>query len=342
MKPSVLFVTETFLKYGGVETRVRMYAEAYRRKGWNVYIKPTIYRAGYERKLFDLGNNCFVNTCLLLFWSVIKKIKIIEYQSGSEEDVRFFPRVLHFFGIKLGIVFHGKAGENLLKKINLFDYSLCVSEIQKIRQQALSSCVVVPNALPRCINKWKWANQSRALYISRLDEDKRPSLEAFVSFCLKFKVKMDIAGEGYLLEELKRKMEEKYGAETIHFLGGINTMSFLKKSIEKYLFIGGIGNVALEALSVGYPVLVSPLVGKENCFFVKETNYEKLRFCNFSPHNRLEIINFEQDVRNVKQDIINLHDGKSGETCLSPKIISQKYDFDAVFERYWLEIVCIK
>lgn len=336
MKPAILFLTETFLQHGGVETRIRLYAQAYWARGWNVYIEPTQYRNSTPDN-FKLGKNGFINTCWLVWWKFTRHIRIIEWQSGSSENIKFYPFIMRLLGVHLGIVFHGVVGKEIESKITNFHYALCVSEVQKKRYPALAGCTVIPNALPRLkdsFNIWKWQKQTRALYISRLDKDKMPSILAFIRFCNTHHIPMDIAGTGYILQNLK----EQYGGKNIHFIGPIDTKTFLQNQQHKYLFVGGIGQVALEGITQGYPVLITPLTGEEYCFFATNENLEKLQFYNFSPHTPQEAVCFEKDIQATRYKLQQLQRGEYKTSWLSIEQVFAKYDFNQIFERYWNQV----
>lgn len=230
-------------------------------------------------------------------------------------------------------MFHGLVGPDVLQNMRYFHYAICVSEAQQKRYQALSACTVIPNTLPAIGTLsaiWQWQGQTRALYISRLDEDKMPSIQAFIDFCTKYHIHMDIAGSGFILQHLK----EKYGSE-ICFLGAIDTNMFLQNQRHKYLFVSGIGQVALEGLASGYPVLIAPLIGEKYCFFVTNENLQKLQIYNFSPHTETEAACFEVDIKQAHHQLKQLLQGTYKTSWLSQEQVFAKYNFNKMFDKYW-------
>lgn len=341
---AIVFITELYLDYGGVETRCRQYVRFWKRRGWNAYIAATRPSVRGEEFLRGLRRCAFWNTCLLCWWRFTLKVRAVEWQSGGTGKIYFYPRILHLAGIRTGVVFHGQAAPRAGRMIEKIDYALCVSPVQKKRFPFLQSCDCVVNAVSVSVPCWKFSGQKKALLVSRCDKDKASSIYAFIHFCLKMGISFDVVGDGnfrFRAEKLARQLCKKKGLSAPRFFGKKPAEKFLREHASAYLFAAGIGLSALEAAAAGYPVLLVPLAGRNRCFFLKEENFSALQFCNFSPHTVAECLPFTQDISSVRTDLQKLLSGKSHFLSIPLSYLNDR-SVEKVQAQYWESVWRVK
>ncbi len=156
---------------------------------------------------------------------------------------------------KVGIAFHNKVADNYQYFINQADYCLRVSPFI-LPDVYISNGETIPfiRNWVECIHPiWQYAKQKKALYIARLDNDKLPTLKNFVKICEILGYDYEIAGR-----LPPNTLTANFMAElpTNSYIGPIDTVDFLSKHAANYLFVGGVGQVVLEALSFNIPALV--------------------------------------------------------------------------------------
>lgn len=330
-------MTETFSVCGGVENRVQQYCRLWQKHGWQTYIAPTMPSAKLPFLEKSSSRHGCINTLLLCWWRLTRNVRVVEWQSGSDGKVRFSPKVLKAFGIKTGIVFHGRVGQTVQRRAWQTDYQLCVSPAQQKRCPALKACPYVNNALELDLSTWSFENQKKALLVSRLDRDKIPSVRAFVRFCIAQKMVFDVAGSGNAAVFLKQWATKQCALAKLPaplFRGSINTLAFLKEHKEEYLFIGGVGQVVLEALSLGYPALLASLTGQRDCFFIKPHNIKEAAFYNFSLHDPQESRLFAKEQARAKEDLAALRCGEAGPFKMAQADL-ERFDLKHAFKKYW-------
>ena len=165
------------------------------------------------------------------------------------------------------------------------------------------------------------ANQNRAILISRIDKEKLPTIEAFITYCQNINIDFDIAGKdetGNIITELLIK---KYNIPFEKFIGNVNTIDFLIRNKDKYLFVGGVGQVAIEAGILGFPVLCLAHLGVEYSTFITKTNFSD--FQNFTIRNRFnykQILNL--DLNDIEKYSINA-------------LICKNLDIEKFFKKYY-------
>ena len=128
-----------------------------------------------------------------------------------------------------------------------------------------------------------------ALLISRLDEDKRLSIESFIVFCVTNNIDFRIAGSTSYSKDFSEYIEstcQKHSFSSDKFIGNIDTINFLKQNGSQISFVAGLGQVVIEAGSLGYPVYISHVYGAENHVgFVTQKNFNSLLNTNFTGRN---------------------------------------------------------
>lgn len=160
--------------------------------------------------------------------------------------------------------------------------------------------ILVPDPLP---NPVKLSSNPRVLIVSRLDEDKKKSVErAIESMSQMFpNSSIYIAGDGSAKYELEKNIQNKEVANKISFLGHKNEMVELYHSSD---LIVGMGRVVLEGLSFGKITILSGYDGIIGV--VSPRKYNSFKFSNFSGRGLIA----DRDLEKLKRDIysINLED----------------------------------
>ncbi len=102
---------------------------------------------------------------------------------------------------------------------------------------------------------WQFKQQKQALFISRLSKDKATHFLNFVSFCRKQGLDFHIASD-WPERSWQHHFIESLALESHQFIGPISTAHHLRRFMHKYLFIAGVGQIPLEAASLGFPAAV--------------------------------------------------------------------------------------
>lgn len=266
---------------GGIESRLLKYANHLRQDGIEPYFlcqyneySPilenfTVYYLRFHDANFE---KCFLD--LLQH----KRFDTIEFQFGPTDyfeklDIEALKKSHRVGGTIHALI---PLPEAQLAKL---DYCCLISSSQPYNKSnktfQLNGVTIYP-AL------WKFNHQRKALFISRLDKEKLPTLRAFLDFCISKNIAPEIAAPLSNKASLDARsiIEHEYG-EIPNFIGAIDSLPFLKEHTQDYLFVGGVGQVPLEALSLGYPAFVCSHLGLEHSTFVTEENFEELRIYNF-------------------------------------------------------------
>ena len=146
------------------------------------------------------------------------------------------------------------------------------------------------------------------------------------------KIPFEIAGVGtkkIFIEKWARQFCIRKKMPNPVFWGSIQSDSFLTKNWQKYLFLGGIGLVALEGIGKGYPVLISSMAGL--CFFVNRKNIVSAWTYNFSPYRKENCNKFYEDIFSSATDYQKL---AKGDLSFMPLNIPDCMQFVSVFNKY--------
>lgn len=143
----------------------------------------------------------------------------------------------------------------------------------------LKNFVMIPNvvAFPEVVPQYRVGPRKawKALYVGRLDKVKLTTIRNFVELCCKHHIKFELAGPLSKQEEVLSYVENLPQGSLI---GEIDTRAYLEEHGSEYLFVGGVGQVPLEAAAVNLPAWVSPDVEDYNRgAFLTANNLENLR-----------------------------------------------------------------
>ena len=263
-KKTVVFVIDSIEDLGGVETR--LYHEA-------CYMKSIGYEPIIVTK-YDRSDRLreFCNILLdykapnFTYWldHIVRKAKpaFVEFH---------FKGWRYLYDIDLpnmkektvvGTCVHGvyRVAHSLM---NQFDYRVysCANLINKFQD-----AYHVPNFIRTTPKRWSYKKQSTALFISRISEVKLKTLENFIKICERNDIAYKIAGpiDHANVKVAKFVSRLKEGV----LIGGIDTYDYLSKHGDDYLFVGGIGQVPIEAASFGIPALILSARSEEYSTFL--------------------------------------------------------------------------
>ena len=214
---------------------------------------------------------------------------------------------------RIGVTIHNYL--NLpLEKFSHFDYKITSYD---------TNLKFIPNGVFTQKRQWKYLSQKEALLISRFSKEKLPTIESFVDFCAENKINPYLAGPLSDSESriIKENLVLKYNLNKSHFLGNINTIPFLRGNLHKYLFVGGVGQVVIEALSMGIPALVCSHAGVHYSSFVNKNNFDKLHKNNFVINRIAGKINIFQELPDENHEYL-------------PEYLLEKISFENSFSIY--------
>ena len=307
---------------GGMESRILKYAEHLRKNGIEPYFLSTYNNSNPILKNFT----CF----FLRFYDANFQeclFKLLQHKHFNCVEFHLFGNSPYFEKIDMqtlkascraGATLHGsfRFPKEQLSKL---DYCCLVT---KFLDYDKPNRTVQPNGVniqPPC---WTYSGQRKALFVSRLDKEKLPTLRAFLDFCKKKHISPEVAGplSQKPAAAIRTLIEQDY-KKSVTFIGEIDTLSFLKDHPQDYLFVGGVGQVPLEALSLGYPAFVCSHFGMEYSSFVTEDNFESLRLYNFVIRNNKGMFPVSQELPN-------------GSTPPLPNELLEKISFSSVVSEY--------
>ena len=313
----IVFVVRDLQATGGVESRLHKLA-VYLKKKDILPIFITQNNANVElRKEINLYCNLSLPESSTIFSTLMERINpdVIEFQFKS-------PKIFHdlsdafFKSIPLkGVCIHEEVNFDI-NQIKKVDY--IISSTRRKCVSGINDCHIVPNWLSfPATPLWSYNGQGKAVIISRISKDKLPTIINFIELCNSMNIEYDIAGS-IEDEESVRVFNQllRNGIPQSAFIGGVKTVQFLKKNTNKYLFVAGVGQVAIEASSIGYPFAVSPhFGGYENTVFLEKENVNALLEKNFTIKDDLLLSYRNKDTFSYKNDIVYSVFKKMREYC---------------------------
>lgn len=326
-KTRILYVANSLSTIGGVENRLDKQCKYLSKAGYECLILTATPQECPPLKAYPNLNLIFYAenfSSILIDFVTTEKIDYVEFQA---KDIDYLNNIdfnkLNKICIP-GLCIHNAIEFETINK-NWFRYIIRATSpwatdyIKDVRH--------IPNWIEKIQPKWKFNNQNKALFISRIDKEKLPTLKSFINACKTIGCNFDIAGP---IQYNKSKIQNILINEHSKYLGEINTINFLENKINHYLFIGGVGQVAIEAASYGIPALVCTHYDKyEYSRFVTKKNINDFIFSNFTikhhppKDNSGTIQNF---IKNINESTLNIYDTtKELEENLSEDIIVKKY-----------------
>lgn len=277
----ILYIVDYLISSGGVETRLKKLFHYISKKGF----KPIIMTSGFQeykplQEYINLRLDFYAENFNRLLFDIVEfeGIDIVEFQVKGIKYLKNidFNRLRKI--CRTGLHIHGQVDINDID-FQCFDYAIRASSswgneiVRKIQH--------IPNWVQFVGGKWIFDKQDKALFISRLDTEKMPTLKSFINVCNSIGCRFDIAGN------ISSKNKEKVvrylkGLDNCNYLGEIDTKDFLDRNINEYLFVGGVGQVAIEAASYGIPFLVCTHLDDYNYSrFIAKRNFDRLVENNF-------------------------------------------------------------
>lgn len=286
--PRILYIIEGLGRKGGIETRLEKQFSYLieNKKAMPFLMARQIDCAAMIRLkpiLLDFRAPNTLSKILSLI--VAHEIDVVEFQIDPE---KFLPydcldsirncRPNH--PIRIGLCLHS-ATYQAAKCLPYVDYSLVVTGALHHCSDFASS-VFVPNWIRHVQKVWTFHDQTNALLVSRIDKEKLPTVIAFVEICKQLGINFHIAGDCTENEQWVRAVIDQTGIDIRpNLIGLIETMNYLKQNADKYIFVAGVGQVVLEAASLGFPALILSHIKPKFSSFVTRNNLNYFASWNF-------------------------------------------------------------
>lgn len=294
----ILYVIKRMEDCGGVETRLLQYADLLARHGYGVAFVTernrfapldrfpcyhlNFHARNFERSLADLAAHLGFDTVELQ----VKSRKCLDPMNIN--DIRSHCRV--------GCCIHGSIRQVDIGKLNRMDYRILISDtLFHMDYKQLQPYKVLPIAIPEKAPQWRYVGQRTALLVSRIGRDKYDQIAAFATYCQACGIPFRIAGPPVSRSTVKR-LKRRFGLQNSHFIGRLdNTSAYLTAHIRDYLFVAGVGQVLLEAGSLGYPCYLTSDLGPEHSTFVTQRNIRDNFGCNLTLAYKIDDADFERE-----------------------------------------------
>lgn len=294
----ILYVIKRIENCGGVETRLLQYADLLVRHGYEVvFVTETnrfapldrfpcyhlnFHARNFEKSVIDLILRLGIDTVELQ----IKSSKYLNFVNVDE--LKKYCRV--------GCCIHGNIGGLDIGILNRMDYRILISDaLSRIDYAQLQPHRILPIAIADNIPQWRYSGQRTALLVSRIGRDKYDQIAAFAEYCQMHGIPFRIAGPSASRSTVKR-LKRCFDLQSSHFIGKLdNTVAYLSAHTGEYLFVAGVGQVLLEAGSLGYPCYLASDLGAANSTFITQRNIHGNFGCNLTLAYRMNPAKVEQE-----------------------------------------------
>lgn len=274
-RPKILYVVKRLDDCGGVETRLLQYADELTRRRYNIaFVTESNSFAGvkkYPCLHLNFHTRKFEDTLLAMMAQ--NGIDTVELQIKNRSCLyRLNPQRMRRHA-RYGCCIHSNIKGLDPEMLNDMDYRVIISDrLWHIDYEAIDTFHVLPVSIAAGQRCWRWQGQSRALIISRIRHDKYRQIESFVNYCravgTDFRIGGSLDSSGTV-----RRLKKHLGLKKEHFIGRIdNTVDYLTRHAGEYAFVAGVGQVILEAGSLGYPCFVCSELGTGFSTFVTRRN----------------------------------------------------------------------
>lgn len=334
-KKTLLFVFPDVLHHtGGKETRMLSIFDALEKEGYRIVLianhKSINQRliTKYQTHLLDFGNiHSFSShyqisdniTSEIIQIAIKEKATIIEFNlCGNPHNNIDYQKIANI--LPVGFHYHERPKEFS----NIASYNIVNSPKNTINDPRFY--VVLNSVNDKDIRQiYQYKQQPKALLISRLSDDKIDVIIPAIEFFKEHHIEFDIAAPIDNNHKLVHKICKQFDLNEQQFIGKIDTIDFLKQNIHQYLFIAGVGQVVLEAGSLGYPILLSTKNGAAH--FIEQQYFDHYCFYNLTkPDTDLNL-----DAGKQLKEI--LHGKNHHQYCLM-KPIRNSYSMSVVLEQY--------
>lgn len=271
-KKRVLYILDFLTLTGGVERRLALQFD------WLIHhdIQPILVAEKMEYaplaqyptlRFYGYAPNAQEKLIELIRWS---KASVVEFNMKDPCPLHDLDLVTLKQFARVGCMIHGEiqASQN---QLDILDYR-CSS---RAKPSHFRNIIPIPNVVcfPPQTPQYN-ARSNKAIYIGRIDSEKLKTIISFVSICQVYGLEFEIAGPIYPQVAVTQFVQH-IGLK--HFIGSIDTRSFLQERGNEYIFVAGVGQVALESAAVNLPTLI-PTHGANarQSVFLSEENLELL------------------------------------------------------------------
>ena len=280
----ILYITDSLEFVGGLETRLVKQINILRSSSLEIALltQKNTFRPSLD--FINLHLDFYAPNFSDHLLSIVRhgRFDFVEFQCHGIDYISNIdlPLLKHY--CKVGLAIHNEVKGINQAFINQMDYGLLAAyrdSCSTLKTKNGKDIPIIRNWVNSVSPLWTYSSQDKALFISRLDDDKFPTLKSFLQVCEAVGCDYEIAGQirpqtimGTFISNLKPDA----------YIGPVDTVRFLEKKADDYLFVGGVGQVPLEALSFGIPALVAThSEDYENSRFVVKDNFDRLLHRNF-------------------------------------------------------------
>lgn len=317
---NILIISDQFKK-GGLETHIETYYNYLKKNNKVVFIFGKCDNEKYLKNALIYKDLCKFNETPTIEEFCDDVQKIVDIVKKEKIDVihtnpffSMFPAAFaaNITNTKIVSTFHGRASSNFYNRINdtiLFNFFtneyinkiFCVNyDNFKWLKNPNNNVEYFPNIIDENIYKEnkiilnnKWA------LISRLDVDKYPEIKKLLLIIKKLNIKVDIYGDGNIKKDLELFIIENNLMDFVKLKGYVN--DWYNKMDGKYNGIIGQGRVALEALTMNYPLM---LLGYNKIGgLINKNIFNRVKNINFVPADLEDI-----DLDKLQKDLKKLND----------------------------------
>ena len=288
----ILFIADALAPYGGVESRLKNISKSLSNKHWETLFltEKNLYTQLKDFRNFTLKFRADNLGEYLLDIVRTHKIDVVEFQFKYSRYLRFINiKKLRLFCV-VGCTVNGFDKSITRRLLKNFDYHICVSKdlVQRYKKIPSDWFPIIYNMIPPEPLLWSFNNQKTAIHISRISDEYETRISGFIDFCRSNDIPFEIAGpqESKDAKRVINRLQKKYKIPNLAFIGSIDTLSFLKENITRYLFVAGCGNIALEGGCLGFPVLITSAISSIPPAFLTPDNINYFLDRNFTIRER--------------------------------------------------------
>lgn len=251
-KSCVLFLMDYLFLAGGVERRLELQFKWLEEHN----VQPVIVARSQDYvqldkypfvRLIGYASNAQQKLLDLIRWTGAVCVEFNMKSTSFFHDVDLEAIKRH---ARVGCMIHGRVALDE-EQLNRLDFR-CTSSIHA---NDYTGVTFIPNIVEFPLQTADYNIYSKkALYIGRIDSEKLPTVENFVRLCREHRIEYEIAGP--INRESKGVAEFCGTLDESVLIGPIDTRTFLLENGKEFAFIGGVGQVPLEAIAVNLPVVV--------------------------------------------------------------------------------------
>lgn len=344
---NILQVHDRF-ELGGAETHIVSLSEALSAQGHNVYLatapgpgEALLSGTSVTHLRLPLDRVESQMDALLSLINIIREwsIDIVHAHPFNSQIVASFACMA--MGIPLVTTWHGPyiaAGLNR----TFADYTSHFVAVSPEVKGTLAECgvpshkvSVIPNSVrfgaPPRRSKLFCRDKISICYVSRLDSDKLPSVEIFLSMLAQSNEPLDvlIVGDGDCYEQvlnMAQSLDNTYEHLSVKLLGSINNVMEVIDSVD---IVAGMGRVVLEGVAAGKFVLC---VGYKNYLgLIRPEMLKDIAAVNFTDRIRgLEQSSLKDDLKRLKNNFRSEFEN----LCATWRVAQEEFSIDAAASKH--------